>query len=258
MPRVEYLNVFENERIKKAVERRDRRMEKIVIPADITGQIFIKCQSEAKAINDRIAFLKGELSHVKERIRALEKEARSMCPCIVTEKLQGNLLSKFELVTITNPNQRIRTKKVVDFETAKIYPLRWQQNHLEQEIFIREQEIGQLKRIAQMCGAGDIGLISYLSDAWRSRLAIGASVWGKLPQPVRQLGQGNVIYVDQVGNILPPEALSSDGKPDMPLGQDPKMPGRAGYWRGDHEESLPGSPADRNATFTKPPQVGER
>jgi len=257
MPRVEDLNVFENERIKKAVERRDRRMEKIVIPADITGQIFIKCQSEAKAINDRIAFLKGELLHVKERIGSLAKEARGMCPPIVHTQLQGNILTKFEVVKVTSPNCRVVTQKVLDFRQKEIDPLKRLQDRYEQEIFIREQETGQLKRIAQMCGAGDIGLISYLSDAWRGRLQIGQAVWGKLPKPVRQLGQGNVIYVDQAGNILPPEALSSDGKPDMPHGKDPKMPGRAGHWRGDHEESLPGSPADRNATFTKPPQVGE-
>jgi len=254
-PHVEDFNVFENERIQKAVERRDRRMEKIVIPPDITGQVFLKCQAESKDINAHIAFLKGELSHVKERLGALEKKARSMCPPIVHTQLQGNLLTKFEMIKVTSPNCRVVTQAVIDFRVKEIDPLKRLQNHFEQEIFIRTQESGQLKRIARMCGSGDIALLCHLTDVWRGRLEIGGSVFGKLPPYVRQLGQRNVIYVDQSGNVLPPEALAGDGKPDLPTGREPKMPGRRGHWRGDHPEDLPGQPQDREANFVKPEQA---
>jgi hypothetical protein len=253
-PRVETLNVFENERIKAAVERRDRRMEKIVLPPDLTGQVFLKCRSEVKAINDRIAFLKGELAHVKERIGALKKEARAMCPPIVNIKLSGNILTKFELVRVTNPNARIVTQKVIDFRVKEIDPLKRLQDRYEQEIFVRGQEIGQLKRIGRSCGAGDISLLCHLTDTWRSRLEIGGSILGKLPKPVHEYGARNVIYVDQSGNVLPAESLDQAGKPDMPEGKNPKMPGRGSGWRDANEEMLPGEPKT-NYDFVKPEQV---
>ncbi len=255
MPSVTQLAHFQEERIQAAMQRRDRRMERVVLPPDFTGQIFSKCREESNKILNRVAFLNGEKAHIVERIKFLENEARTMMPQIVHSKLTGNIFSKFEVVTVHDQNCRVKTKAVVDFRTAKIDPLRRQQNRLEQEIFIRNQEHGQLKRIARACGAGDVGLLCMLTDAWRNRLEIGGAVFGKLPEPVRLLGVKNTIYVDPAGNPLPAEMLDQSGKPDMPTGEDPKMPGRGGGWRGDHPEALPGQPADRNATFDKPVQA---
>jgi hypothetical protein len=241
MPRIQDLENYENARIKAAVERADRKMEKVVLPEDFTGQIFIKCRDEAARIRNRIAFLDGERKHIRERIKALENEARSMMPHIIRTKTTGDVLSKFKLTSFDSGG-RVLTEKVLAFRTNKIEPLRREENRLEHEIFIRNQELGHLKRIASACGRGDVGLLCLLSDQWRNRLMIGGSILGKLPEPVRQLGERNTIFVDSTGNVLPGEALGANGKPDLPSGKNPQMPGHGYSRRGDHEGLLPGQP----------------
>jgi hypothetical protein len=221
-PKVSEFNEFQNQRIQAAMSRRDRRLEAIVLPPDFTGQVFLRCQEEGEKIRKRIDFLNGELAHIAERIKALEAQARAMMPCVIHEQLKGDVLRSFEIVRVTAPNQKIVTPAVLKFRQTKIDPLRREQNALEQEIFFRQQELGQLKRIAKACGTGDVGLLTLLTAAWRSRLEIGGAVLGKLPEPVRQLGSRNVIYVDAAGYPLPGEALDVAGKPDLPPRSVPK------------------------------------
>jgi len=137
-------------------------------------------------------------------------------PRVVHTRLKGNVLGSFEIENTIDKNQAVITEGVVEFRKTKIAPLIRQQNSYEQEIFLRQQELGQLKRIAKACGSGDVGLINLLSDTWRGRLEIGASILGKLPKPARALLDRTRIYVDGAGVELPPESLDADGKPDLP------------------------------------------
>ena len=258
MPRVDELYQDVIARIQKSTDRRKRKFQhEELLPEDFSGQIFIKCRDEAARIRERINFLESERSKVSAEIKAAELEVRQACShCWLPSKRKGDILTEF---VITDPMPDLLrsqlTPKALAMRQKRVFPLKKHLQAIDRELSSRQMELSELRRIAERASRGDASLIFFLSDAWRGRLEIGAGLLGKLP-PVARMS-GTRIITDQFGNVLPQEAVV-DGKPDMPAGQDPKMPGRAGSWRGDHEESLPGSPADRNATFTKPPQVGER
>lgn len=205
---VEQLNMH---RIKRA-EHREKEVN--LLPADLTGQVFMACRREAEKIRARIAWLDQEIEKTKADIGEVEKQVQEACRQIYFPgKRKGDVLGNFQIEEPKpQPGAWQMTEEALKLKREQLQPLQAKLKALEAEKNARLQELGELCRIAEKAGAGEVGLIHFLSDKWRGRLEIGAAVEGLQAK----LGGRIVSFVDAAGYPLPDEALDAQGKPDLP------------------------------------------
>jgi hypothetical protein len=246
MPRVTELTDDFADLINRKIKHRERmKQHEQLLPADFSGQIFNKIRAEASIIKERLDWLEGQLQRVNAELKEARAEViRSCSHAWIPGRTRGNILFGFEVTDPQpDPNKLQLSPKALKMRQEKVYPLMKHKMSIEREISRRQMELCELRRMAERASQGDVTLIYFLSDAWRSRLEIGNALLGKLPPPVRM--SGSRIQVDPYGNPIPEDALDAEGKPDL----------EGHGWRGDHSDALPGRPQDRNATFEKPEQA---
>lgn len=213
------------ERMERAYERITRQRherserakhEQRVLPPDFTGYVFTKACEEAEKIQGWIKDIDEQIPEVEAKIREAEKEVRAACtPLMQAGKVYGNILFDHQIVPPReDPHRYMLTKEALKVRKEKVAPLREYLKVLRRRRYACEHEIGELSRIAMKATTGDVGLIHFLSDKWRSRFELGAGIEG-IPAKLKAHWQSSV-PVDSMGYPLPKEALE-DGKPDMPM-----------------------------------------
>jgi hypothetical protein len=235
MPRVDELFQDVTAMIQKHADRRKRKFQhQELLPEDFCGQIFVKARDEAAKIRERMDWLEGQLQRVNAELKEARAEVIRACAhCWIPGRRTGNILFDFEVTDPQpDPNRLQLSPSALKMRQQKAYPLMKHKQAIERELSNRQLELSELKKIAERAGCGDVSLIFFLTDEWRSKLEISTSLFGKLPPAARLMGTRMV--VDPFGNVLPQEAIGDDGKPDLP-GTIP--------WHGQHEETtLPGIP----------------
>lgn len=208
----------------KLTRQRRADIARSTLPADLTGQVFLKAREEADKIKARLKEIETNLTNLEADRKAAESEVRKICPKIVgPARVRGDVLSgQVKIVRSDNQSARIKTDEAIELEREKVDPIRKRINALQQEKSILQIDLSELKKIARMATHSDIALIHHLSDKWRARFAIGAAIIGRLPEPVRQAWTDNTIFVDALGYPLPADALDPSGKPDLPSKKVPR------------------------------------
>lgn len=220
MPSIQDLYDQVEARLQRQSDRKAARKEHAhLLPPDFTGAVFNAAREEAARITAWLEKVEAEIERLKGEISREERAVRAACPRIVKPaRVRGDILAGYEVVSGEPTSARVKTAEAVKLQQERVAPLRRRREALERERFAREQELAQLRKLAQMASRGDVALIHHLSDKWRSRLEIGSVAVGKLPPVARQMMDRNAIYVDAAGVPLPPEALDASGKPDVPAG----------------------------------------
>ena len=221
MPTVRSLS-DRNEELMLSRSQREERSKKLgvaLLPEEFTGQVYFAARAEAEKVKGRLVEIEDQLKIVKNKLSDARRQVLSSAKPIFRQRWVGSILDlEEELVNVPagafqlTPDALATRKKIV-------LPLQREQLWLEAEKTNCQQQVGELKRIASAAFRGEISLIHYLSDMWRSRLEIGAGLVGKLPPAAKKLWLGNVLYTDAAGNPLPPEALDPETKkPDLAPG----------------------------------------
>ena len=201
------------EKVLRRADQRDTAAK--TLPPDFSGQVFNRARELAAEIDARAAQLEPLIAETREAMQAAEKQvASTRVPILSGPKRRGDILSGFSIEP-GKPTGALITKETLEARAKLVTPLRRRLEALEREKWLLQQERGQLRKIAERAAAGDVSLVHFLSDHWRSRLLIGPAVLGKLPPAARAL-LGTVLYTDAAGVPLPAEALDEEGRPDLP------------------------------------------
>jgi hypothetical protein len=217
MPSVQSFTDYFTALFERRLHRADQRdAAAAVLPADFSGAVFTRARELAAEIDAALAALEPEIARARADLQAAEKQVAATRPRILSATRQrGDVLTKFSIEPGKPTSAAVTTSATIKARKQLVEPLRQLLQALERQRWLLEQERSQLKKIALRAGAGDVSLVIFLSDHWRSKLLIGPAALGKLPKAAREL-LGTTIYVDSQGNPLPAEALTEEGKPDLP------------------------------------------
>jgi hypothetical protein len=203
----------------RLINRRDRQLKhQQLLPPDLTGLVFNRARDEAGKIKERMVWLESERARVSAELAEARREVLRACSHVhIPGKRRGNILEEFSFEPDSeSPTNLQLGPNALKLRQQKVSPLLARLKSIDNEIYARKTELNDLQKIAERASLGDVSLIHFLSDAWRARLEIGAGMIGKLPKPARLLFSRHTIFVDAYGNVLPPEALDDEGRPDLP------------------------------------------
>lgn len=208
-------NFYANLTQQREARRQAREKEESLLPPDLTGHIFNRCREEAAAVRAWLAKVEEECDRLEAAIADGEKEVRAACVhAMKPGRVEGDILAGFEVVPPEPHADRLQlSPEALAIRKRKVLPLRRRLHALEREAQRRQQEIGELRRIATRASQGEVALVHFLSDKWRARLELGPGTAG-VPAKLSKYYQATV-PVDVAGYPLPAEAIGEDGAPDM-------------------------------------------
>jgi hypothetical protein len=222
MNRQTFTNYFDKLTGNQLAQKQQRRLDQAVLPSNFARQVFDNARllhEEREAWLDAyqlaLAEAEAELAAV-ESLRVVHQQAVYAYPQPQRAHVFQQPFDQDRQAEII-PNRYIRTAKTIAWERDSLRPLQQRVAYLETMIAACRQEIAELRRIGAAAQRGDVALMGWLTDKWRSELLVGANL-GSLP-PVaagRLAALAATVPTDAAGIDLPEEALPD--KPKKPMG----------------------------------------
>lgn len=229
MPRGNVIDDMLDRLHRQRIERREKKNELLkFLPPDLTGHVLLKCREEAEKVRAYMDKLVAQCEQLQVDIKEGERQARAKCQNLTApDRVKGDILGKFEVQPPTEDPLRWRkTPEALEYQREHVDPLRWRLAALQRAVTGCEQDLHQLRKIANKAFEGDVALIHFLSAQWLNRLEIGPGVEGTMARLVSY----HAVPVDILGDPLPQEALDKDGEPDFAT----MGPAAARAWRAEH------------------------
>lgn len=213
----EYMNQKVNEfHQARQVRRSETERDAALLPPDLTGLVYLACRDEAARVRARITTLEVAIEKLRPRLAAArERERAARVPIyrparrrrhdILFGETDSQPAGKME-----SSGNGVRGEAAIEIHKDQVQPLQRLLRAYEFEITARQQELNELRKIAEAASEGSITLIHRLSAKWSSRLEVGLGMEG-----VRARLVPKAVWVDAAGHPLPPEAIR-DGYPDLP------------------------------------------
>jgi hypothetical protein len=197
-----------------AAHKARREHEAALLPPDLTGHVWSACRDEAALVKARIDFLeravmelRPKLTAARDRIRAASQPIRRPVHTrrfnILFDSYDGQPMETVVMGFM-------KTEKALNIQKEEWMPLLLRLQAYEFELTARQQELHELRKIAEAAAEGDVRLIHFLSAKWKSRFGFGGDVEG-----MRAKLSMTSVLCDAAGHPLPPEAIR-DGMPDLP------------------------------------------
>lgn len=197
------------------IRRRDAKKVTGLLP-DVATPVIEAARAEATRIRAWVSQLDAEIERKRGELRTARAAVREKYLIVPGQsRMRGDPLTTGYRTEQGPSIGKQKPPEALALEKAKVRPIADRIAFLEKERAVRQQELGQLKRICAQASNGNPGVLNLLSDEWRSRLMVGAAVFGKLPPALRSLTEKATTPTDLSGEPLPEEALDADGKPDL-------------------------------------------
>lgn len=210
----DYINQkVQEQRQAREARRSQTERDKALLPPDLTGQVYLACRAEAARVRDRIITLETAIDELRPQLAASRENEKAARIPVYNRKVPGQRRHDIlfddpgsQMAVKMESGVSVRGEDALKIHKQQVQPLVRRLRACEFEILQRQQELHELRKIAEAASAGSVVLIHRLSDKWRARLEIGSGIEGI---PTKS------VWTDAAGYPLPPAALSG-GMPDIP------------------------------------------
>jgi hypothetical protein len=189
-PKVNVISDYFERLYRRKNERIERRKQfEKLLPEDFSGQIFLKAREEGERIRQRLTWLEGERARVVAELRAAQLEVRNACTHVwIPGKMKGDILGEFSIEDpVLDPHRLQLGPKALALRQKRVNPLLQRKKLIEREIYARQQELGELRKMANRAGAGDISW-SIFYPYMACKVGNRQRTARKLPPAARMLG----------------------------------------------------------------------
>ena len=216
MPKGNLIEQYKQWRMgRKLAAQREAEERVKLLPPDLATQILEACGRERQAELARLEVIGQEEARLQEAIAEVRQQLHDAADVIEQpsrrrRRLDGTVVEKPRRGVRVMGQRAIAVRKNLKRLEDHLAALRRERQLIQSKL----REINQVEAHAE---EGTVSALLHLTNRWRNKIAFGRGM--DLP-PEARLSRA-AIPCDALGNPLPPEALTADGRP-APL---PRRPG---------------------------------